>query len=274
MQEEHVIPAPDNKSPGKSPKGLSGKKKALIVVAVIIVALLVGGGTFWFGSQRRGQEAEPSPTPTPTESPTPEGTEEPEITPTASPTSTPTPTPTPTPTTETKTITSTASLDGFRASNGGGNDSHNIRAGRNVNLITRGFISFDISSLPSAAVIESATLRLYQYDIKGNPYGVGARIMVDHLDYDNSLGNEDYGASSISASFVTLTSNATIEWKDANVADAVKNDLSNGRSRSQYRIHFVIESIGGDVTGDFAYFESAENTGGTGNTPQLVIKYH
>ena len=130
----------------------------------------------------------------------------------------------------------------------------------------------NLSNLPSNATIESATLRLYQEKVVGNPYGVGGSLKIDHLAYGNSLGNEDYGASSISSSFITLTDNAVIEWKDADVADALKNDLSNGRDKSQYRIHFSTESTG--TSSDLVYFESADNSQGTGNLPQLVVKYH
>jgi len=115
---------------------------------------------------------------------------------------------------------------------------------------------------------------LYQAKIIGNPYGVGIRVMVDHLDYGDSLENADYSASSISGSFATLSSNANLEWKEVDVTDAVRNDRENNRERSQFRIHFAVENQGGTVTGDFAYFESANNSEGTGNTPQLVIRYH
>ncbi len=122
--------------------------------------------------------------------------------------------------------------------------------------------------------IEKATLRLYQTSVVGDPYGVGGSLKVDQLDYGSTLENADYSAPSISSNFATLTSNAAVEWKDVDVTDQVKNDLSSGRTRSQYRIHFAIESIGGTVTGDFAYFESGDNSVGTGNIPQLVVKYH
>ena len=187
-------------------------------------------------------------------------------------TSSPSPTPTPTPETKEENITSSASLDGYRGSNGFGHDDLYILVGRNLSVIQRGFVSFDISSLPSDAVIESATLRIYQEKVVGNPYGVGGNLMIDHLDYGGSLGNEDYGASSISSSFTTLTNNAVVEWKDANVTDRLKDDLSNGRDNSQYRIHFSTESTG--ASSDLVYFESANNSQGTGNLPQLIIKYH
>jgi hypothetical protein len=115
---------------------------------------------------------------------------------------------------------------------------------------------------------------LYQAKVIGDPYSAGIRVKVDHLDYGDSLENADYSAPSISANMATLSENSTLEWKSVQVTDAVKDDLNNHRSRSQYRIHFAVENTGGTATGDFAYFESADNSEGSGNLPQLVVKYH
>ena len=275
MEEEHIIPAKDKEPASKAPsKYLSIQKKFLIIAAIILVFVVIGGA-FWFGSSRNEGESESSPPPTTESSPTatPEGEEETED-PSPSPeeTNSPSPSPTPAPVTEEEIITATASLDGYRGSNGFGYDDLYILIGRNISVIQRGFVSFDLSSLPSGAVIENATLRMYQEKIVGNPYGVGGNLKIDHLDYGGSLGNEDYGASSISSSFATLTDNAVVEWKDADVTDRLKNDLSNSRSNSQYRIHFSSEPTGS--SSDLVYFESANNSQGTGNLPQLVVKYH
>ena len=193
---------------------------------------------------------------------------------TKSPTPTPKPTPTPTPVTTKVTLGANGSLDGFEASNGGGNTANDIRAGRNTFLNTRGFVSFDIPSTLSGKTIDKATVRIYQTSIDGSPYNLLGSLKIDHLDYGNSLENSDYGTTSLSSSFNTVTSNAAIEWKDVDVTDMVRDDLSNSRQRSQFRIHFQTEGTGGDATGDFAHFESADNTVGTSNTPQLVVTYH
>ena len=76
------------------------------------------------------------------------------------------------------------------------------------------------------------------------------------------------------ANFTTLTNNAVVEWKDADVTEQVKDDLKDNRTRSQFRVHFTTENTGGDLTGDFTYLESQDDSEGTGKTPQLVIKYH
>lgn len=123
--------------------------------------------------------------------------------------------------------------------------------------------------------IDQATLRLYQTSVIGDPYGVGGgSIKVDHLDYGDTLDNSDYAVAALSTSFATLSTSSSVEWKEVSVTDALRDDRTNSRSRSQYRIHFATEATGGDVTGDFAYFESADNNTGSGNTPQLVVRYH
>ncbi|OGV93605.1 hypothetical protein A3B57_00450 [Microgenomates group bacterium RIFCSPLOWO2_01_FULL_47_10] len=173
------------------------------------------------------------------------------------------------------TLSADAGKDGFRSNNGGGNDGLDIRAGRNANLVTRGFVSFDWGSLPAGVTIDQAVLKMYQTSVTGNPYGVGGgSIKVDHLDYGDALENNDYSLAAISSSFGTLSSEASVGWREVDVTDAVRNDRTNSRSRSQYRLHFATETEGGDVTGDFAYFEAANNSNGTGNTPQLFVRYH
>src|SRR3990167_7923471 len=178
--EEQVI-TPQERLPEK--KELSSGKKVLIVLAGILLIVGVAAGSYFLGNKDKSQgSTNLSPTPTKKH------------------TNTPTPTHTPTPTVKQKTLSSSASLDGFRSSNGGGNAGLEIRAGRNVNLVTRGFVSFDLGDIPSGAKIQEATLRLYQAKIIGNPYGVGGSLKVDHLTYGDALDNLDYGIAALSSS--------------------------------------------------------------------------
>lgn len=267
------VQVPQDTSP--SSNGESGGKKWPYVLIVIILFLLVGGAAYFFGFRnRQGGESTPTPTPETTSTPTP--SEEPETTgsptPTKKPTNTPTPTLTPTPASQTMTITSTASLDGWRASNDGGNTTWYIQIGRNVNLTERGFVSFDISGIPSGKTIDLVTLRLFQEEVVGTPYSSLGSLIIDHVNYGDSLGSEDLDSSAITSNIGTLTSNATVEWKDLVVTNALKADISAGRSRSQYRLRFTTEATGADA---WARFESADNYApATGNLPQLVVKYH
>lgn len=277
----HIIPSQDSGG-DKSDSQKESKSKLLVGIGVVIILLLFVGISYFLGTRQNATDQTQSPTPTQIskESPTPSEAEKISptttgvISPTKKPTPTKSPTSTPTPTVKTKIISSTAAIDGFRSSNGGGNNGLEVRAGRNIYLVSRGFVSFELSGIPTGATVTEATLRLYQAKIIGNPYGVGGSVKVDHLTYGDSLDDADYSAAALSSSFTTLTGNATLEWKDANVTDRVKDDFANGRSKSQFRVHFQIENTGGDATGDFAYFEAPENSQNTGNTPQLVVKYY
>lgn len=284
MEEEQILSTEDltPQESGGNGKEAQGLNKFLAGLVIVLLLILVGGGAYYFGT-KEGKNTSESPTPTqslkqetlgqelinelPTSTPTPVATVTAKLKPKS------TPTPTPTPKIITKTITSTADLDGFESDNGrdAGVD---IRAGRNMYLVSRGFVSFDISVIPVTATVTEATLRLYQTKTVGNPYTVGGNLMVDYLNYGTTLDNSDYALAAITSNLALLTANSTVEWKDANVTDAVKKDLQEGRSHSQYRIHFETEVKGGDVTGDFSYFESADNSESSGNIPQLVIKYY
>jgi hypothetical protein len=265
MDNTPVAPAPETPETQKTSEKEVPWNKILIGLGVILLLTAIGGISYFFGTQSDGA-SELSPTPTVFSSPTPFATGT--IAPTKSQT------PTPTPKIITKTLSSDSSLDGFQSSNGGGNKGLDIRAGRNVNLVTRGFVSFDLSSIPDGATVTEVTLRLYQAKIIGDPYGAGGALKIDHLNFGNSLENADYALAALLANFSTLTNNAVVEWKDADVTEQVKDDLKDNRTRSQFRVHFTTENTGGDLTGDFTYLESADDSEGTGKTPELVIKYH
>jgi hypothetical protein len=274
MDEDQILSTSDLDAGGEGGNS-GGVNKVLAGLVIILLLILVGVGAYFFGTKQESQ----SPTPTPTQglttvqqlpTSTPSATSEAGLT-TPNPTIKVTTTPSPTPTILTKTFTSTASLDGWRASNGGGNSTWYIQVGRNSTLTERGFVSFDISSISSDKTVTEATLRLYQIETVGTPYSSLGKLLVDHLNYGVSLDTSDYGLSAITSNYVTLTTNPTAEWKDAIVTEAVKNDLSEGRTRSQYRLHFETEITGPDA---WARFESADNYMSTGNFPQLVIKYY
>lgn len=70
----------------------------------------------------------------------------------------------------------------------------------------------------------------------------------------------------------TISNNTTVEWKTLDVASYVQADLDAGRTSSQYRIRFT-RNTDSDGVQDATFFESVENSGGTGNAPQLVVTY-
>lgn len=253
-------------------KKFSGGKSPLMVIVAVLIVVAIAALAYWFwGKNLMSQLPLPSASVFPTAGTTgasPTGSAKPS----ASPTKTPAPTPTPKPLS--LTVGSTAILDGFESSNGGGNLTLEIRAGRNSNLITRGFVSFKIPSELQGKTVDKATMRLYQGQVIGAPYTALGNLLVDHVNYGSTLDNSAYAMSALQTSFATVTNNQALEYKDTDVKDQLIDDLANGRTYSEYRLHFAIEAIGGDLNGDFAYFESQDNSMNTGKQPQLVISYH
>jgi hypothetical protein len=245
------------------PSARKGSNVNILVAGILLVlVLLLAAAAYYIGKNSNSQSIStisPTPFPFPTESVS---------SPTAKPTSasvsanlspSKAPNTTPTPIEKTKILDSVSGLDGFRSSNDGGNNTLDIRAGRNSNLVTRGFVTFTVVGIPVNAQIKSATLRLYQSKVTGNPYSVGGQLKIDHLTYGNSLDSTDYGLPALTSNAQTLSNSETIEWKEADVTTEFKNDIANGRSTAQYRIHFSSESSGGTTTGDFVYFDSSNS---------------
>lgn len=257
-------------SPPQPPPQKPKNSKVLVLLIFIIILALVGITSFIVGSKSISQT---SPTPVASLSPTPTMEPSPSLSPSPQ-TGIQEPTPTPTPVSETKVITSTPTLDGFESSNGSGNTTVDIRVGRNTFAVSRGFVSFDLTSIPNTAAIESAALRIFQTHISGDPQTSGVSIKIDHMDYGPVLDGNDYPLAPLQTNLATLTSNNEVEWKEVLVTEAVQNDIKTSRVRSQYRLRFAQETIGGTTGGDFSHFESGENFVGTGNIPQLIIKYH
>ncbi|MFZ2152549.1 MAG: DNRLRE domain-containing protein [Microgenomates group bacterium] len=205
-------------------------------------------------------------TPRPTSTPKPTSTPNPTATITPSPTITPTPTPTVVITN--LTLNSTATLDGWRSSNGGSNwDYPYVQAGHNATLTSRGFVSFDITSIPVTATIDSVTLRLYQVSVVGTPYT--SSLIIDHVNYGTSTSATPYDGSPLSTNIGTFSENSTLEWKESVVTNSVKDDRTSSRTHAQFGLHFATESAGGADA--WVQFTSAN---GSGNIPQLVIRYH
>ena len=175
--------------------------------------------------------------------------------------------------TTTKIVLGTKELDGYMASDGVGDNTQDIRAGRNTDAVTRGFTNFDLSSIPTGVSIKAAELRLYQNKTVGTPYTASGELRFDHLNYGDSLDDSDYSLPAFTSNYGILSTSKRLGWKEVDVTDAVRDDFANGRTQSQYRVHFGRETTGGDIKGDIVYFVSS-NTSSSTNRPQLVIEYY
>lgn len=257
--------------PPPPPKKFSIPKKVLILFGILLILLTITVTvTFlYFQSQKANSTATPIAV-WPTEQPL--VTPEPSATPTGSPEATTAASPASG--SQTLTVTPRNEMDGYFSSNGTGSTSGDIRAGRNVYAVTRGFLSFDLANLPKGAIIQNAVLRVYQSTVAGDPYTAIGALAIDHMDFGPSLEAEDYTLPALQSKFATLTTNSNSEWKEVVATEQVRFDQTSNRLVSQFRMQFDKERMGGQAGGDFAYFESSENFGATGNLPQLVIIYN
>jgi hypothetical protein len=133
----------------------------------------------------------------------------------------------------------------------------------NDDVVRMGFCSFVLPDLPADVEILSATLRAYQEAAASN-FELNGPVEVDHLVY-GLLDDDDLSVPALSSDFGTLSTTTTVEFKTLDVADQVLADISAGRSRSQFRLHF---SQFAEVGGSAIYSATADP-----NPPQLVIVY-
>jgi hypothetical protein len=185
------------------------------------------------------------------------------------------------PTDVTTTLIGQAALDGFRANNGGGNNSADIRIGNGAfvgspsyELVNRGFMSFDLSGIPSGATINSIELSFYQVTVTGAPYAKLGNLLLKHVDYGSSLDGVDYDLPTFHSAILTSHTGSG-EWytiTSTTIADWIEENLALSRTRLQFRLQFNTETDGDGDT-DSVSFESGDNWHGTGNVPQLVINY-
>ena len=170
----------------------------------------------------------------------------------------------------TVTLNSTPGVDGFVTSSGSVlTITQTIVGDTYVNTGCRGFVSFNIMSIPPGSTIISAALRMYQEGVNGTPYTNLGSISVDHVDYGPNLDAADYDQAALQENIGILSNNATLEFKTLDVTARLQDDMDHGRTRSQYRLLFPTETDNDGVE-DATFFTSA-NVGD--NTPELVVTY-
>ncbi len=168
------------------------------------------------------------------------------------------------------TRTSQADRDGYVSNSGSVFESENaIKIGDQGAGGVFGFVSFSILDIPAQATVNSAILRLYQYNFSGDPYNKLGNLKIEHLVYGASLDSSDYSLEALNATVGVISTNSTVGWKNLDVTDQVQEDLANARARSQFRVRFVDAQFTGEGN-NWIYVSAAEG----GNPAQLVIDFN
>jgi hypothetical protein len=133
----------------------------------------------------------------------------------------------------------------------------------------RGFLSFDLSSIPSGAPVVSATLRVQQNQVSGDPYTALGPLLLDQVVYGTVLDAGAYDRSfPTNQAFAMLATDTTLGPKETDVTVAVQDDLAAPRTRSQFRLRFAIDT-NGDGLGTAARFDGPLSA----NPPLLIVTY-
>ncbi|MBI3183720.1 MAG: Ig-like domain-containing protein [Myxococcales bacterium] len=171
-------------------------------------------------------------------------------------------------------IYSSGAQDGHVFSSGGvSSTSVAIRAGdASTGDGCRGFLSFDISTLPANLVrIEASTLYVYQTQTLNSPYTLGS-LSAESVFYGPTLDPADYSTPVLNGSTWVISSSATAGLKSASVTSKVQDDWVSRFTRgglSQFRLAFPLTTNANGLS-DFAYFSSGE---ATSNRPYLYVRY-
>ncbi len=190
-------------------------------------------------------------------------------------------------TTQDKTLTllSEAALDGYVTfvspssyTGFAGDAAVNIGDSSNDTDFTRCVVSFDLSSLPAGAQIQSAVLRMYQNDqftgdSYADPAGLGA-VLVDNVSYasftpDAGLFSADTTGTDIGIGPLATSFSANT-WHELDVTTSATDEVNlyhNGRL--QFRIYHHYEN-NNNSTADTDGWVMGDNST---NQPQLVITY-
>ena len=177
-------------------------------------------------------------------------------------------------------LRSEAALDGFLLNDGTGSNIQDIIVGNGRiieptgELVSRGFLSFDLAGVPAEATVEGVELRFYQKTIQGEPYGKLGSLMLDQVDYGSSLEPGAYDLPALdSAALATLPSpNSWYVLSDPLITSWVQSTLENGRPRFQLRLRFAQETDG-DGEEDWVSIEPGGGILSSPNAPQLTITY-
>lgn len=139
----------------------------------------------------------------------------------------------------------------------------------------RQLFAFPLGTPADGIHVISATLRLYQGEVEGDPYGKNGVVVVDHVNYVPDPGADSYDGQTLERHIGTLSTNPFLEVKTVDVTEAVRADVAAGRTHAQFRLRFhneihlpIVDSVN-----DYVRFTDAEGRDSE-PTPELVIRFN
>ena len=140
----------------------------------------------------------------------------------------------------------------------------------------KSFLSFDTSSLPAGATIQSATVRLRRGTVRGaDPFAGGfGNCLVDvntgGFSGSTALQSSDFEATATATAAGTLSAAAANgDWSEATL-NAAGLSAINLSGTTQVRIYFEVGDNDNNADDHIGYYSGE---GAVGNQPELVVTY-
>jgi hypothetical protein len=109
------------------------------------------------------------------------------------------------------------------------------------NKAARGFVSVNLSSIPTGANVTSAVLRFSASSDFGNPFGDFVTLTVDHVNVVTEINTTAFDGNVLTkniAPFPALPADGTVQTRELDITAELKADLAAGRPISSYRFEF------------------------------------
>jgi hypothetical protein len=107
--------------------------------------------------------------------------------------------------------------------------------------------------------------------VNGFPYNVHGNVVVDYVDFGLALGAGDDVPLVLTANVGTLSSDATLGYKELDVTAQVVAAAAANNFNVDFFVRFSALVLGPPV--DYVSFEDVEGGLGTPDRPELVVVY-
>jgi hypothetical protein len=139
----------------------------------------------------------------------------------------------------------------------------------------RGFVTFDISALDGDSA-KSASLRVYECAVMGDPFGSFGAVVVDHITPATPPAQSQYSGSTLTSDIGTIAPDANVGFRYLPVTSAVESDVAGNATYSQFRLRFSNADGNNNGVSDYVDFEMSEKGDCSGDAtlaPVLIVTY-